>query len=152
MNMKMLMSAALALGTFALSTTLGYAQGAPEVIVRRGDKIDWSALSGGPHRVKFGAAGTTSVAEINALLDFTPVLTPGGDSPQKVTGPLTSAQVKDIPEVVGKTFVFTCGVHPAQMLSLTFTIAEKVTGGTARTHKITGESGLHWHLLVDTTP
>lgn len=147
-----LRSAAFAFGTFILGTNLAYAQVAPEVIVRRGDKIDWSALSGGPHRVKFGVAGTTPVAEITALLEFTPALTPGGDSPQKVTGPLTSATVKDVPEVVGKTFVFTCGVHQAQMLSLAFTIADKVAGVASRTHKITGEAGLHWHLLVDTTP
>ena len=131
-----------------------YAQGAPEVIVRPGDTIQWAAISGGPHQVWFsGANGASSRAQIVDILDnfSAPGLDADGKSQGANTGALLSATVKDAPGVVGKTFVFTCGIHPAAMLSLTFTVADKVAGQGPRTHRILGESGSHWHLHVDTT-
>ena len=129
------------------------AQVLPEVIVRQGDTIQWVVGQGSPpHKVRFGANGATSVAEINTILtNITPPLTPAGDGPQKPSGILLTAKVKDDAEP-GKTFIFTCGVHPPQMLSLPFTVAAKVAGQPPRTHKIIGEAGLHWHVHVDTTP
>jgi hypothetical protein len=128
------------------------AQVLPEVTVRQGDTIQWVVGPGNiQHKVKFGATGTTSVAEIRDILDITPPLTAAGESRQAASGTLLTAKVKDNAEP-GKTFIFTCGVHPGQMLSLPFTVAAKVAGQPARTHKIIGEVGLHWHLHVDTTP
>lgn len=129
------------------------AQVLPEVIVRQGDTIQWVVGTGSPpHRVRFGANGATSVAEINTILEnLTPPLNPAGDGRQAASGTLLTAKVKDNAEP-GKTFIFTCGVHPGQMLSLPFTVAAKVAGQPPRTHKIIGEAGLHWHIHVDTTP
>lgn len=148
---KKLLPAAFCLGLLALSTPTVYAQGSPEVIVRPGDTIEWVAVAAGPHRVKFGAGGTTtSVEDIKKILD-NPAISPAGDSAQAVTGPLLSAKVRE-DATPGQTFVFTCGVHPTDMLSLTFIVAAKVVGEPVRTHKITGEAGRNWHLHVDTKP
>jgi hypothetical protein len=157
---KTLASSALCLGLLALSTPLVIAQGSPEVIVRQGDTIEWVAATPGPpaipHKVRFGGNGATSFAVVKDLLDFDPALTPDGggiaDSAQKNNGTLLKAKVKDTADVVGKTFVFVCGIHTGQMLSLPFKIEARVGGEAPRTHKITGEVGLHWHLHVDTSP
>lgn len=147
---KKLVSAVFCLGLLALCAPTVFAQGSPEVIVRQGDTIEWVAVGPPPHKVRFGANGATPVAEVSALLTFEPALN-NGDSPQLPTGKLLTAKVKDDAEP-GKTFVFTCGVHPGPMLSLPFTIAAKVASQPPRTHKIMGVTGLHWHLHVDTTP
>jgi plastocyanin len=148
---KYLVSAVFGLGLVALNTPTVYAQGSPEVIVRPGDTIEWVAVSGGPHKVRFGADEATSLDKLKDILEnFTPPLTAAGDSPPGNPGPLTKATVKA--DAAGKTFVFTCGVHPTDMLSLTFTVADKVAGQPARNHKISAEAGRHWHLHVDTTP
>jgi len=144
---KKLVSTVFCLGFLAFNAPVAYTQGAPEVIVRPGDTIQWVALSGGNHRLNFGAAGTTPANQIGDILTFDPPLT-NGESPELSGAPLAKATVKD---AVGKTFVFTCGVHPAQMLSLTFEVAAAVPGQPARIHRISGETGNHWHLHVDTT-
>jgi plastocyanin len=128
-----------------------YAQAPPEVIVRPGDTIQWVGTGNPPHKVRFGANGATPVDDINKILEnITPPLA-NGDGPVLNGTTSLTAKVKDNAEVVGKTFVFTCGIHPPVMLSLQFTVAAK-DGPTPRIHKITGEPGLHWHLHVDTTP
>lgn len=128
-----------------------HAQAPPEVIVRPGDTIQWVGTGAPPHKTRFGANGATPINDINQILEnFTPPLS-NGDGPVLNGQATLTAKVKDTPQVVGKTFIFTCGFHPAQMLSLQFTVAAK-DGNTPRTHKITGEPGLHWHLHVDTTP
>ena len=147
--------AALSFGLLVLSVSMVFAQGSTVITVRQGDTIEWTSLSAGPHRVRFGSSGAApALADLNKLLEFPdpnfPLTT--GDSKQAVTGKLLVAKVKEDPETVGKTFVFVCGVHSAgQMVSLPFTIAVKVAGET-KTHRITGETGLHWHLHIDTTP
>jgi hypothetical protein len=139
---------ALVASTYALAS----AQVLPEVIVHQSDTIQWVVGSPSPpHKVRFGANGATSVADINDILEnITPPLT-AGDGPQASSGILLTARVKD-DATPGKTFIFTCGVHPVAMLSLPFTVAAKVVGQPSRTHKIMGEAGLHWHVHVDTTP
>jgi plastocyanin len=157
---KKLVPAVFCLGLLALSTLTAYAQGSPEVIVRQGDTIEWVAMGPPPHKVRFGANGATPLDAINGLLEnFTPALTVGpggeGDSPAQgqSAGTLLTAKVKDNADVVGKAFVFVCGVHSAgQMVSLPFRIEAKVAGEAPRKHKIMGGPGLHWHLHVDTTP
>lgn len=157
--MRTLAASALCLGFLAQSTPLANAQGSPEIIVKQGDTIEWVAATPGPppisHKVRFGANGATSFAVVKELLDFDPALTPDAngmaDSVQKPSGTLLKAKVKDTTDVVGKTFVFVCGIHTANMLSLTFKIEAKVAGEAPRTHKITGETGQHWHLHIDTT-
>jgi hypothetical protein len=155
---KSLASVKLAFGILTLSMSAAYAQGSGEiVVVRQGDTIEWIAAGPPPHKVRFGGGGAvTSVADAEALLDFEPDLTPGpgdvGDSPQLPSGSLLKATVLDT-AAPGKTFVFNCGVHfNGPMISVPFTIAAKVAGEPARTHRIIGGPGLNWHLHVDTTP
>lgn len=148
---KKLLSTVFCLGLLALSTPSVYAQGSPEAIVRQGDTIEWWAISAGPHGVRFGSDGGSPVNEVSALLEFTPALN-NGDSEQKSTGRLLTAKVKDNAEV-GKRFVFVGSFHTdGQMISHRFTVAAKVAGEQPRTHKITGVTGLHWALHIDTTP
>jgi hypothetical protein len=150
--------AALSLGLLTLTAGVAHAQGSPEVVVRQGDTIEWVSVGPPPHKVRFGANGATSLDVINALLEnFTPPLTVGGggegDSPSQSNGTLLTAKVKDSADVVGKTFVFVCGIHTGgQMVSFPFRIEAKVAGEPPRRHKIMGVQGLHWHLHVDTTP
>ena len=145
---KRLTAVAIWLGFVAVPAPVS-AQTQPEVVVRQGDTIQWVAAAGLQHKVKFGAAGTTPIADIGAILNFTPPLV-NGES-KATTGTLQTATVKEDKATVGKTFVFTCGFHPAQMVSLPFLVAAKVAGEPARTHTIMGEAGFHWHLHVDTT-
>ena len=127
-----------------------YAQGQPDIVVRQGDTIEWIGAAGGPqHKLNFGAAGTTPVAEITTILDFKPPLA-GGESKQG-SGLLVSATVKEDKATIGKKFVFTCGVHPVPMLSVSFVVAPRVPGEAPRTFTVMGESGLHWHVHADTT-
>ena len=144
---------ATALAAIACAVASAYAQAPPEVIVRPGDTIQWVLGSGSPpHKVRFGANGATPVTEVKQVLgNFSTDLTPAGDGPALTVGTPFTAKVLDTAEP-GKTFIFTCGIHPPVMLSLQFTVAAKVPGQAARTHKIVGETGLHWHLHVDTTP
>lgn len=160
---KTLFATALSLGLLALASEPIFAQGAStpaDRTIRQGDTIEWVAESAGPHEVRFGAPGTTPVAAINTILEsFTPVLTPGaiGNSPRLPSGRLLTAKVKNA-ATPGTTFIFTCGVHPPQMLSQPFTIAARVAGQPPRTHRIKGVSGLHWllevtrNVQVDTAP
>jgi hypothetical protein len=151
--MKRIVAAAgFSFGLLFLGLGAAYAQhgSADVVVVRPGDTIEWFAVGPPKHKVRFGANGATPTNEVSALLDFNPALV-DGDSPERSTGKLLTAKVKDN-ATVGKTFVFTCGVHPGAMLSLPFKIEAKVTGEQPRTHKIMGVVGLHWHLHVDTTP
>jgi hypothetical protein len=142
--------AATVLAFVALATASSHAQGAPEAIVRQGDTIQWIAAAGPPHKLKFGAAGTTPIADIEAILEFKPPLV-NGES-KATSGTLQTATVKEDKATVGRTFVFTCGFHPDRMLSLAFTVAARDAGQTPRTHTVMGEAALHWHLHVDTTP
>jgi hypothetical protein len=153
--------AAIGLGFCVLTPAISYAQGSPVVMVRQGDTIEWSVISAGPHQVRFGGtvAGATlpTISAIQAILDFppppAPQLTIDGDvarSPAAGGGKLLTAKVK-ADAAVGTTFSFTCGIHPAQMASVTFAIAAS-DGQPPRTHKIFGETGLNWHLHADTTP
>ena len=131
--------------------------------IRQGDTIEWVAVSGGNHKVRFGANGATSVADINTILEnFSQALTPGttGDSPAASSGTLLTAKVKD-DATPGKTFIFTCGIHTTPMLSEPFTIAAKVPGQPPRNLKIKGvfvSGQMHWFLeaardvQVDTAP
>lgn len=129
-----------------------HVQAPPEVIVRPGDTITWSGTGNPPHKVRFGANGASPIADINDILEnITPPLVSGDGPVFNNTTTTLTAKVKDAAGV-GKSFIFTCGFHPGQMLSLQFTVAAKVTGQGPRTHKIVGEPGLHWHLHVDTTP
>lgn len=159
--------AVLGLGLFAVTAMPAHAQGPStpaDRTVRQGDTIEWVAVSGGNHKVRFGANGATPVPEINTLLEsFSPALTPGaiGDSPQASSGRLLTAKVKEDAATVGKTFIFTCGIHTTGMLSQPFTIAAKAPGQPPRTHKIKGVlvgGQFHWFLevsrdvQVDTAP
>jgi plastocyanin len=152
---------AIALGSFILTPAIGYAQGSAVVMVRPGDTIEWSVISAGPHQVRFGGtvagAPLPTISAIQAILDFppppAPQLTIDGDealSPAAGGGKLLTATVK-ANAAVGTKFSFTCGMHPAQMASVTFAIAAS-DGLPPRTHKIFGETGLNWHLHADTTP
>lgn len=149
---KNLVSGVFCLGLLALNAPVAYAQGAPEVIVRPGDMIQWTAQSGGDHSVKFGSAETTPVKDINLILQFDPPgLDANGTSPTGNQAPIIKATVKDTAPV-GKTFVFMCGVHGTDMLSYTFIVAEKVANQPPRTHLIFGQSGSHWRLHIDVKP
>ena len=153
--------AAICLGFFVLAPAISHAQGSPVVIVRPGDTIEWSVISAGPHQVRFGGtvagAPLPTISAIQAILDFPPLpapqLTIDGDearSPAAGGGKLLTATVK-AGAAAGATFSFTCDIHPAQMRSVTFTVAAS-DGLPPRTHKIFGETGLNWHLHADTTP
>jgi plastocyanin len=151
-----LVSAMFCLGLLAVSAPAVYAHGSEEVVVKQGDTIEWIATGGPPHRVRFGADGASSVAEINNILEnFSPALTPaptgGVESPGVNTGTILTAKVKDT-AVPDATFIFVCGVHPGPMLSLPFKVEPKVAGLPPRTHRIFGGPGLGWHVHVDTTP
>ena len=124
------MSRTLAVVSFALAmgaSAVAHAQpSAPEVVVRQGDTIQWVAAQGPPHKVRFGSSGATPVPEIDAILTFNPLLVNGEGT--ATSGTLLTATVKEDPSTVGKTFIFTCALHPAQMLSLPFVVAAKVAG------------------------
>ena len=118
--------------------------------MRQGDTIQWVVgQPGPPHQVRFGANGVTSVADINTILEN---ITPALSLQATVHGfrHLLTAQVKDDAEP-GKTFIFTCGVHPGPMLSLPFTVCEG-RRSTAPDPQVLAEAALHWHVHVDTTP
>jgi hypothetical protein len=136
--------------------------------LRQGDIIEWSGVSGGDHQVRFGgtvgATTLTPVTEVDDYLgNFDPALkitSEVGVAPENgATGPLLTAKVLDAAQV-DKTFNFTCGFHPADMLSRAFKIEAKVDGQAPRTFKITGVAGRHWILekpdgtkvSIDTTP
>ena len=151
---KMLFVVAISLVLVASASIFVYSQNQAEVVVRQGDTIQWVHLGpmGVPHKVRFGSSGATPVADINMILEnFKPPLNAMGDAPPATSGTLLTAKVKDT-AMAGATFVFTCGIHPMPMLSLPFRVEAKVAGQPARTHKITAEMGLHWHVHVDTTP
>jgi hypothetical protein len=150
---RILTVVALCLDLLPLALGPAHAQGpsTPEDrTIRQGDTIEWIAVSG-THKVRFGANGATSVAEINTILEnFSQALTPGttGDSPAASSGTLLTAKVKD-DATPGKTFVFTCGIHTTPMLSELFTIAAKVPGQAPRNLRIKGtfvNNQMHWLL------
>jgi hypothetical protein len=147
---------ALCLGFLSLGTLFSSAQTNPEIVIRQGDTIEWAAIPNAPHKVRFGGTGgATSFDTVKDLLDFDPPLMPDqtgiADSPQKASGTLLKATVKDGDGLVGKTFVFICGVHGGQMLSYMFKIEPKGADGP-RNYRILGEASINWHLQIDTTP
>lgn len=135
--------------------------------IRQGDSIEWIALSGPPHRVRFGGTvGTTtltSVSDVEKILEDFVSVTATGDTAQSPSGSdgetVLTAKVK-ADAAVGTTFIFTCGIHTSQMISQIFTIAASDAALPARTHRINGVQGLHWLLEIvkveevhaDTTP
>jgi plastocyanin len=145
---KMLFSAVFCLGLLPIAPASVYAQGPStptERTVRQGDTIEWVAVSGGNHRVRFGESGATSLTEINTILE--PTVAQDNPPVAIPSGALFTAKVRDS-ATVGKTFVFTCGIHTGQMLSETFTVAAKDPTQPARSHKIKGVSGPHWFMEV----
>ena len=158
-----LASSILGFGVLVLSTLLANAQNNPEIIIKQGDTIEWVSVPNAPHKVRFGGSGSgaTSFDVVKDLLDFdptTPIMhDPNNpdpttfDSAQKPSGTLLKAKVKETDGVIGKTFVFICGVHGGQMLSYAFKIEAKGAGG-ARNYRILGEPAINWHLHIDTTP
>jgi|ERR1043165_9223003 hypothetical protein len=146
---------AFGIGLLSLSSATVCAQGQPEVVVRQGDSIEWSGAGAPPHKLRFGGpGGTTSIAVIKTILEgFNPPIPDNAtvwDSPQG-GGKFATLKVKD-DAPPGATFVFICGIHLGQMLSLPFKVEAKVAGEGPRTHKVIGVPGPDWHLHVDTTP
>ena len=140
---------------------------AGDLIVKPGDTIEFASPS--PHRLRFGgsvqdAANTTGPpiqltpwTEVEKILTFTPALAVNAGIAMGAPGQTVTATVKETASA-GSTFMFTCGQHPAAMLSLPFTVAAK--GGPERALKIRAANVLKWLLKkadgtevqIDTTP
>ena len=151
---RTLMHAALCVALIAMQSGLARAQSMStdeDRTVRPGDRIEWSGPA--PHRVRFGGtvgsppAPLTPLSDIERVLSFSPPLTVSGTTGSSDVGgtPMLAATVRDDAAASGVTaFNFTCGRHPADMLSLPFKIASK-DGQPPRILKIKAV-GLDWML------
>ena len=161
---KKLSATALSLGLLTLTAIPSGAQGPSlpaERAIRQGDTIEW-VVDSGTHKLRLGQNGASSVNDLKLIMEGVSSPFPAGPSADippngASSGTLFSAKVLDN-ATVGKAFTFTCGFHPTQMLSEKFTIAAKVAGQPARTHRIRATSTLHWmkevtrDVQIDTAP
>jgi hypothetical protein len=157
---KTLAITAFCLGLLVLAPAPGFAQPTPEdLTIRPDDKIEWTAPS--PHFLRVGATGLTPLSDVNKILSFSPPLDkkPGDVAEGKSDVVVTGTVLPDADKQGVPTFVFTCGQHPAGMLSRPFTVAARAREAV-KTLRIRAEAGQKWMLKredgtevqIDTTP
>jgi hypothetical protein len=132
------------------------AQPAPtdqDLTLRPGDRLSWSPSA--PHRVQFGGTPggitLTPYSNVQKVLDISPPLT---TDPQRIAraapGATVNATVKADAATSGvAAFNFTCGTHPAQMITMSFKIAPASSGQQPRNVEVITANPLRWILKTD---
>jgi len=146
-----------------LSPSAGFAQtmSTPaDRILRPGDTIQWTPLGG--HKLRLGGSGLTSLTDVDKVMTLSPApASESGGVRDWNAGQAVTATLKDNADTQGvANFVFTCGQHPAAMLSHPFTIEAKPAAENVRTFVIRSENVFKWimkkpdgtDVQVDTTP
>ena len=159
---RMIPVAALCATLLHLSSAFAQSMSTPaDRILRPGDTIQWAPA--GPHKLRLGSTGLTPVTDIDKILTFSPApASDAGGVREWNAAQAVTATVKDGADTQGvATFVFTCGAHPAAMLSHPFTFESKPAAQPTRTFRIRSDPANKWimqkpdgsgDVQVDTTP
>lgn len=125
--MKTGLRALIVVGMIVIAPAVSLAQPAPtdaDLTLHPGDRITWTTVA--PHRLQFGGANVTSFADVQKVLkDIDPPLLVDDQGIAKGRPNSTvTATVRDDAATSGvATLNFTCGAHPALMVTKPFTFA-----------------------------
>ena len=137
-------------GVALIAVAPAFAQDGPtaeDLTLHPGDTITWTPI--GPHRVQFGGDDVTPFSEVETILEsIEPELTANADDVAGAPiGTVVTATVRaDAAE--GAQFNFTCGVHPAVMVTVPFVVGTAMEGQEPRDVQIRS-SGFAWVLEKD---
>jgi hypothetical protein len=113
-------------------------------VLRPGDTIQWTPA--GPHKLRLGGAGLTPITDVDKVLTFSPPPASEADGTREWDKlQVVTATVKGNADTQSVAqFIFTCGAHPVQMKSRSFTFESKPPGQNPRTFAIRSDPALKW--------